>query len=112
MGNRRRNSSGAVETGVMDLIASRTTVGDTPDLELALLRRSLARLADECERCSRCRRSLLVGERVYDYASGHVACELCRAREHAEPDEMRIVHGPAFGNTLRIVDRRPARRAA
>ncbi len=90
----------------------RKTVGDTPDLELALLRRSIDRLADECERCSRCRRSLLVGERVYDYAGGHIACELCRAREHSEPDEMRIVHGPAFGHTLRIVDRRPERRAA
>jgi hypothetical protein len=96
----------------MDFMVPRTTVGDTPDLELALLRRSVARLADECERCSRCRRSLLVGERVYGYAGGHLACELCRVREHAEPDEMRIVHGPAFGNTLRIVDRRPVRRAA
>jgi len=96
----------------MELTVPQATVGDTPDLELALLRRSLADLADECERCSHCRRSLLIGERVYGYAGGQVACELCRARERGEPDEMRTVHGPAFGHTLRLVDRRPARRAS
>jgi len=95
----------------MDLITPQT-IGDTPDLELALLRRSLAGLAEASERCGRCHRSLLVGERVYGYAGGHIACELCRAHEHAEPDETRTVHGPAFGHTLRIVDRRPDRRAA
>lgn len=93
-------------------IPGQTTIGDTPDLELALLRRSLANLAQTCERCSRCHRSLLTGERVYGYAGGDVACELCRARVGGEPDETRRVHGPAFGHTLRIVDRRPDRRAA
>jgi hypothetical protein len=96
----------------MELTTRQTTVGDTPELELALLRRSLADLADECERCSRCSRSLLIGERVYDYPGGHVACELCRVRERAEPEDMRIVHGPAFGHTLRIIDRRPIPSAA
>jgi hypothetical protein len=96
----------------MDVVVPPTTVGDTPELELALFRRGLAVLADECERCDRCHRSLLIGERVYEYANGHVVCELCRDHERAEPDKMRIVHGPAFGHTLRIVDRRPARRAA
>jgi hypothetical protein len=83
-----------------------------PELELALMRRSLAALADSCERCSRCHRSLLIGERIYAYSNGHIVCELCRDREHAEPDEMRTVHGPEFGHTLRIIDRRPAERAA
>jgi hypothetical protein len=96
----------------MELTIPQTTVGDTPDLELALLRRSLACLADECERCGRCNRSLLIGERVYEYAGGHLACELCRTRERGEPDATRTVHGPAYGHTLRIVDRRPARHAA
>jgi hypothetical protein len=96
----------------MDAVIPSTTVGDTPDLELALLRRSLAGWADECERCNRCHRTLLIGERVYEYSGGHVVCELCRDREHAEPDKTRIVHGPAFGHTLRIVDRRPARHPA
>jgi hypothetical protein len=96
----------------MELMIPQTTVGDTPDLELALLRRSLADPAHECERCGRCNRSLLIGERVYEYAGGHLACELCRAREHGEPDGARRVHGPAFGHTLRIVDRRPAQHAA
>lgn len=96
----------------MDLILPQPTVGDTPELELALLRRSLPGLADDCERCTRCRRSMLIGERVYEFSDGHTVCELCRDREHAEPDEMRIVHGPAFGHTLRIIDRRGARRRA
>lgn len=94
----------------MELALRHAAIGDTPALELALLRRSLGDLADACERCSRCHRSLLVGERVYDYAGGHVACELCRRRERAEPDDTRIVHGPEFGHTLRIIDRRPSRR--
>jgi hypothetical protein len=92
----------------MELMIPQATVGDTPDLELALLRRSLADLADECERCGRCSRSLLIGERIYEYAGGRLACELCRGRERGEPDDTRIVHGPALGHTLRIVDRRAA----
>jgi hypothetical protein len=78
------------------------------DLELALLRRSLPLLWEESDRCGRCRRSLLVGERVYEYTSGAVRCELCRAREAADPCDYRTVHGPEFGHTLRLVDRRAA----
>jgi len=107
-----RKGEATVEPRAMDGVVPQPSVGDTPELELALLRRSLAGLADDCERCSRCHRSLLIGERVYEYASGQAVCELCRDREHAEPDAVRIVHGPEFGHTLRIVARRPARRAA
>jgi hypothetical protein len=41
-----------------------------PDLELALLHRGLDDIAAGCERCRRCRRAPLIGERVYTYASG------------------------------------------
>jgi hypothetical protein len=85
-----------------------TITRENVDLELALLRRSLPLLWAESERCGRCRRSLLVGERVYEYESGAVRCELCRAREAADPSDCRTVHGPEFGHTLRLLDRRAA----
>ena len=108
----RRKDKPAVELWAMDAVIPPAPVGETPELELALLRRSIAGLAEECERCKRCHRSLLIGERVYEYSNKRVVCALCRDREHAEPDATRVVHGPAFGHTLRIIDRRPARRAA
>lgn len=81
-------------------------------LERALLRRSVAAGPSETDRCRRCRRSPLIGERVYTYASGATVCELCRTFEAAEPEGSHLVHGPAFGNTLRIIDRRPVRARA
>ena len=82
---------------------------DTLTLELALLRRGLdERLAGGSERCTCCHRTPLIGERVYEYPSGTVACELCRRRERAVPDASRIVHGPEFGHTMRITDQRAA----
>ena len=85
-----------------------TSVREMEDLELALLRRGVdERLAGE-ERCERCRRTPLVGERVYAYSSGTVLCELCRVLRREQPDSSRLVHGPAFGHTMRITDQRPA----
>jgi hypothetical protein len=49
-----------------------------------------------------------VGERVYVYGSGTIACELCRDRQREDPLESRIVHGPEFGHTMRITDQRAA----
>jgi len=84
-----------------------TIVREMPDLELALLRRSLHGLSDTCERCHRCRRNPLVGERVYVYESGVNLCELCRSRERSAPFDSHIVHGPEFGHSLRVIDNRP-----
>jgi hypothetical protein len=83
-----------------------TTVGDTPDFELALLRRSLGGF--EAESCDGCHRAMLIGERVYEYESGAVRCALCRERAHADVIESHRVHGPAFGHSIRIIDRRAA----
>lgn len=85
-----------------------TTLPDMADLELALMRRSLHGLSDTSERCGRCQRTLLVGERVYLYESGASRCELCRAREGSAPSESHTIHGPEFGHTLRIRDQRAA----
>jgi hypothetical protein len=85
-----------------------TTVSDMADLELALMRRSLLGLSATAQRCGRCQRTLLVGERVYLYESGAARCELCRAREQSAPSESHPIHGPEFGHTLRIRDHRAA----
>ena len=81
---------------------------EMPDLELALLRRGVDDLVAELERCQHCHRTPLVGERVYLYAGGTLLCELCRRRESEPPRQAAIVHGPAFGQSLRIVGQRAA----
>jgi len=85
-------------------------VREIPEFELALLKRSVDELAADRERCGRCRRSPLVGERVYVYETGAIACELCRSFERATPIASRTIHGPEFGHTMRLTDRRAARR--
>ena len=89
-----------------------STVGDTPELEIALLRRSLGGGGSNAEHCDSCQRTMLIGERVYEYESGALRCELCRRQAHADAVDSHTVHGPAFGHSIRLVDRRPARRAA
>jgi hypothetical protein len=79
-----------------------------PELELALLRRGVNDLTEECERCGHCHRRPLIGERVYVYEAGRVLCELCRALLGASAADSHIVHGPEFGHTMRIIDQRPA----
>ena len=79
------------------------------ELELALLRRGLdERLAGRAERCTNCHRTPLIGERVYEYSSGAVVCELCRRRQRTAPRGSHVVHGPEFGHTMRITDQRAA----
>jgi hypothetical protein len=84
------------------------TGGDMADLELALLRRGVDERAAGRECCSQCRRSPLIGERVYVYDRERVLCELCRALRHDSPSASRLVHTPAFGQTIRILDQRAA----
>jgi hypothetical protein len=79
-----------------------------PELELALLRRGVDRLLAGRERCGRCERTPLIGERVYVYDRGQMLCELCRALDSHAPTDSRLVHGPEFGHTMRIADRRAA----
>ena len=89
--------------------AMQTSAQDMLELELALLRRGLdERLAGGSEHCTRCHRTPLIGERIYEYPSGALACELCRRRQRAEPDGFHVVHGPEFGHTMRITDQRAA----
>jgi hypothetical protein len=78
------------------------------ELELALLRRGVDEMAAASERCQRCHRTPLIGERVYIYASGSIACELCRSLQGEAPLGSRMVHGPEFGHTMKITDHRAA----
>ena len=78
------------------------------ELELALLRRGLDERLAGSERCTCCHRTPLVGERVYVYDSGTIACELCRDGQRQSPTSSRVVHGPEFGHTMRITDQRAA----
>jgi hypothetical protein len=78
------------------------------ELELALLRRGLDERLAGSERCTCCHRTPLVGERVYVYDSGTIACELCRDGQRRSPTSSRVVHGPEFGHTMRITDQRAA----
>lgn len=75
-----------------------------PELELALLRRGVDERSNEFDRCARCHRTPLIGERIYEYPGGKLACELCRHELPAEPASSRIVHG----HTIRIIDQRGA----
>jgi hypothetical protein len=84
------------------------TLRDTLDLELALLRKGLDERLAGSERCTGCNRTPLVGERVYVFQSGTIACELCRVRHRDSPIGTRTVHGPEFGHTMRITDQRTA----
>jgi len=99
-----RNSIASREPSFMHM--TNIPVDDTPNFELALLRRSLGDF--QAERCDGCRRAMLIGERVYEYDSGVVRCELCRERAHGDVIESHRVHGPAFGHSIKIIDRRAA----
>ena len=86
----------------------RLPVDDRTDLELALLRRGVDERAADLERCGRCRRTPLIGERIYLYGEDSVRCELCRATEREAPVASQLIHGPEFGHTIKIADRRAA----
>jgi hypothetical protein len=78
------------------------------DLQVALVRHAADRRDADRERCHACRRTPLVGERVYLNGQGSLYCELCRALEGEPIIESRVVHGPEFGHTMRLTDRRVA----
>lgn len=82
---------------------------EIPELELELLRRGVDQRAAGRECCTRCGRTPLLGERVYTVDEcGALACELCRALDGGPELGSHLVHGPAFGHTIRIIDRRAA----
>jgi len=85
-----------------------TVEREMAELERALLRRGVEERGAGGERCSACGRTPLIGERVHVYEHGRIVCELCRRRQRQPPVESHVVHGPAFGQSIRIVDQRAA----
>jgi hypothetical protein len=77
-------------------------------LELALLRRAMEERGTGAQCCAGCGRTPLIGEYVYVYEQGRVVCELCRRRQHQSPVESHLVHTPAYGHSIRILDQRAA----
>jgi hypothetical protein len=96
----------------MDDTEDQPEVEGTAGLHLALMRRSLPELANDSELCDDCGRRLLLGERVYEFESGAHCCQLCRAQRGGEAISVHVVHSPAFGRAIRIVERRSSAQAA
>lgn len=79
-------------------------MSNTPEGEPAQLRRGVRQRPVGTVRCVRCLRTPLIGERIYVYEGGAILCELCRMSEQRIPVGSRMMHGPAFGHTMRIAD--------
>jgi len=75
---------------------------DRAELERRLLRRGVGRLIAGRSRCSQCRRTPLVGERIHLYEGGRMLCALCRRSEGTEPASSETVHGAEFGHAVRL----------
>jgi hypothetical protein len=71
-------------------------------IQEALVRRSVGALHAGRVVCRDCRRTPLLGERVYAYGD-RVVCELCRAGHRAAPDSSALVHSPAHGGAVRVL---------
>lgn len=97
-----------MQVRAQNLPAMRVAADDAANLELALLRRGVVKRAADLERCGRCRRTPLIGERVYVYEPDTVRCELCRTAEARPPSGSHVIHGPEFGHSMRVADRRAA----
>jgi hypothetical protein len=82
----------------------------TPELQVALLRRAFDDFDATRDRCRTCGRTPLVGELVYSDPAGSVYCELCRALDPEPALQAKVVHGPEFGHTMRLTDRRARNR--
>ena len=66
------------------------------------MRQGIGSVRDKRHRCSDCRRTPLMGETVYVYAGGTVACELCKHLRRDEPVSSEPVHGDEHGATVRV----------
>jgi hypothetical protein len=91
-----------------------------PVVEISLLRQSLGALAERRARCEHCRRTPLVGERVYMYADDSTAaqsgeagrraggkverlvCELCRPLRREPPQRSELVHSAESAGSVRV----------
>jgi hypothetical protein len=78
-----------------------------PLVEISLLRHSLGELAERRTCCHHCRRTPLVGERIYLYAAAAAAgerllCELCRPLWREPPARSELVHSAENEGAVRV----------
>jgi hypothetical protein len=75
-------------------------------LERVLLRHGVGLLEADRARCSDCRRTPLIGERVHLYERGSgIVCELCRVLRRESPVATEIVRHSERGHTVRLTAR-------
>jgi hypothetical protein len=82
---------------------SRTVHLSEPDLERALLRKSVSLMDSGRHRCCDCGRTPLVGEHVHMYRRGTVVCELCSALRPDAPQRTEQVRFAGRGATVRVL---------
>jgi hypothetical protein len=73
-----------------------------PDLERALLRKSVGALRAERARCADCGRTPLTGEQVHLYARDALVCALCRPRRRDAPKRSQAVAHSERGQAVRL----------
>ena len=100
---RQEAASRAAKHTVVPIVARRLQT-----LERELLRKGVGARAAACPRCADCGRTPLVGERIYSYEGGRLACELCKPLRRQDPVRSDLVHGPEHGNAVRIRASTPA----
>jgi hypothetical protein len=79
-----------------------------PQLEKALLKRSMGEHETRRHRCVHCHRTPLTGERVYLYenaAGERLVCELCRPLRREPPVRSQLMHAPEHERSVRISHR-------
>jgi hypothetical protein len=79
-----------------------------PQLEKALLKRSMGEHETRRHRCVHCHRTPLTGERVYLYdtaAGERLVCELCRPLRREPPVRSELMHAPEHERSVRISGR-------
>jgi hypothetical protein len=81
---------------------------DEPDLEAALLRKSVGDLTAGRLSCADCGRTPLVGERMYRFGRSSSVCALCTPLRRTEPDAVALVRHFERGHTVRRVAPRAA----
>jgi hypothetical protein len=73
-----------------------------PSLGIHLMHRGMDSTRERKHRCADCRRTPLMGEKIYLYSGGSVVCELCRHLRRDEPESSEPVRGDAHGATVRV----------
>jgi hypothetical protein len=110
LGGEERRLASRIQVGMEHALPER--MDECPrrmeQLELVLLRRGLEQRQAHGERCARCRRTPLLGERVFLTDGETMLCALCRMLEPGPPARWGLVHATRHGQAIRIDGRRAA----